>query len=69
MQMSNFVTFFFTYSAPFIFTVGICYFKPLLKPLACSHRLRSFPGYLKWRSPILEKQTVESPYGTIVWQI
>jgi hypothetical protein len=31
--------------------------------------LRSFPGCLKWRSPILEKYTVESPHGTITWQI
>jgi len=31
--------------------------------------LRSFPGYFKWQSPILEKQTVESPYCTIMWQI
>jgi hypothetical protein len=31
--------------------------------------LRSYPGYFKRRSPILDKQTVESPYGTIVWQI
>jgi len=31
--------------------------------------LRSFPGYLKWRLPILEKQTAESPHCTIVWQI
>jgi len=28
-----------------------------------------FPGYLKCRSQILEKQTVESPYCTILWQI
>jgi hypothetical protein len=32
------------------------------------YNLRRFPGYLKWRSPILEKQTVESPYCAIVWQ-
>jgi hypothetical protein len=31
--------------------------------------LRSFLGYFTWRSPILQKQTVESPYCTIVWQI
>jgi len=35
----------------------------------CMPRLRRFPGCLKRRSPILEKQTVESPYCTIVWQI
>ena len=31
--------------------------------------LRSLLGYLKWRPPILEKSTVESPYCTIVWHI
>ena len=35
----------------------------------CMPRLRRFPGCLKWRSPILEKQTVDSPYCTIVRQI
>jgi hypothetical protein len=31
--------------------------------------LRTSPVYLTWRSPILEKYTVESPYRTIVCQI